>query len=465
MKVKTMPVRLRDTGGNSGKRQVKSGSADFLSILKERSQGKPETELKPETEPVKHAETKEEKKEIKKEEKKDIKKAEQNGIHEAEIMSGQNSREQPIDKEISAEQIKTGENYAAAESVSSSGEENINALIYLGGIFNGEVKGVETGMTGGKSPAEEMKTSEAIGNGAKEAGTVSVMNEVLNDASVSKKAEGKTEVFKMDGSVRMPKNAQGMENREPDGGKMADIINTAKANGEGAESGSFGSGKENQDSSKWFSLDQSIYSKGTPEDKAAGETKEQVSLEELQKKAEKNVFLPFERLVGARLSGSAGTQAAGNTAVTDAAPLPEQIRSGIEQGLEKQLSQFTIRLKPEGLGEILVHMASTGGKISLSIGVSNMETQKILSGEMMHLKETLAPLNAEVQEIYHNSQGGMDMMSHEQGFFQSSRREQPGQPNGRRVRKESGEEAEEAMAETAVNYGLNQEYGRFPAYI
>lgn len=455
MKVKTMPVKLRDTGGNSGKRQVKSGSADFLSILKERSQGKPETELKPETEPVKHAE--------KKEEKKDIKKAEQNGIHEAEIMSGQNSREQPIDKEISAEQIKTGENYAAAESVSSSGEENINALIYPGGIFNGEVKGVETGMSGGRSPAEEMKTSEAIGNGAKEAGTVSVMNEVLNDASASKKAEGKPEVFKMDGSVRMPKNAQGMENREPDAGKMPDIINTAKANGEGTESGSFGSGKENQDSSKWFSLDQSIYSKGTPEDKAAGETKEQISLEELQKKAEKNVFLPFERLVGARLSGSAGTQAAGNTAVTDAAPLPEQIRSGIEQGLEKQLSQFTIRLKPEGMGEILVHMASTGGKISLSIGVSNMDTQKILSGEMMHLKETLAPLNAEVQEIYHNSQGGMDMMSHEQGFFQSSRREQPGQPSGRRVRKESGEE--EVMAETAVNYGLNQEYGRLPAYI
>ena len=55
------------------------------------------------------------------------------------------------------------------------------------------------------------------------------------------------------------------------------------------------------------------------------------------------------------------------------------------------------------------------------------------------------------------------MMSHEQGFFQSSRREQPGQPNGRRVRKESGEE--EVMAETAVNYGLNQEYGRLPAYI
>lgn len=175
------------------------------------------------------------------------------------------------------------------------------------------------------------------------------------------------------------------------------------------------------------------------------------------------MFLPFERLVGARLSGSAGTQAAGNTAVTDAAPLPEQIRSGIEQGLEKQLSQFTIRLKPEGMGEILVHMASTGGKISLSIGVSNMETQKILAGEMMHLKETLAPLNAEVQELYHNSQGGMDMMSHEQGFFQSSRREQPGQPSGRRVRKESGEE--EVMAETAVNYGLNQEYGRLPAYI
>lgn len=455
MKVKAMPVKLSDTGGNSGKRQVKSGSADFLSILKQRSQGKPETELKPETEPVKHAE--------KKEEKKDIKKAEQNGIHEAEIMSGQNSREQPMDKDISAEQIKTGENYAAAESVSSSGEENINALIYLGGIFNGEVKGVETGMSGGRSPAEEMKTSEAIGNGEKEAGTVSVMNEVLNDASASKKAEGKPEVFKMDGSVRMPKNAQGMENREPDARKMPDIINTAKANGEGTESGSFGSGKENQDSSKWFSLDRSIYSKGTPEDKAAGETKEQISLEELQKKAEKNVFLPFERLVGARLSGSAGTQAAGNTAVTDAAPLPEQIRSGIEQGLEKQLSQFTIRLKPEGMGEILVHMASTGGKISLSIGVSNMETQKILSGEMMHLKETLAPLNAEVQEIYHNSQGGMDMMSHEQGFFQSSRREQPGQPSGRRVRKESGEE--EVMAETAVNYGLNQEYGRLPAYI
>ena len=92
-----------------------------------------------------------------------------------------------------------------------------------------------------------------------------------------------------------------------------------------------------------------------------------------------------------------------------------------------------------------------------------MDTQKLLSSEMMHLKESLQPLNAEVQEIYHNSQGGMEMMNYEQGFFRNQQGNGAG--NTRRHFAGNGEEEEGEEDRITGTIDLHAEYGRLSAYI
>ena len=64
-------------------------------------------------------------------------------------------------------------------------------------------------------------------------------------------------------------------------------------------------------------------------------------------------------------------------------------------------------------------MASANGRTSVSIGVSNPETEKLVNSQMMSLKEMLQPLHAEVEEVYHNSQGGMDFAGFGQELYQN----------------------------------------------
>ena len=108
-----------------------------------------------------------------------------------------------------------------------------------------------------------------------------------------------------------------------------------------------------------------------------------------------------------------------NTASDIHTPVAEQLKAGVEQGMKRELSEFTVKLKPEGLGEIIIHMASANGRTSVSIGVSNPETEKLVNSQMMSLKEMLQPLHAEVEEVYHNSQGGMDFAGFGQELYQN----------------------------------------------
>ena len=57
----------------------------------------------------------------------------------------------------------------------------------------------------------------------------------------------------------------------------------------------------------------------------------------------------------------------------------------------------------------------------MSIGVTSEQTQKMLAGEMMNLKEMLRPLNAEVKEIYQSQTENFDMMTYQQNLSQQNR--------------------------------------------
>ncbi|WP_070042841.1 flagellar hook-length control protein FliK [Robinsoniella peoriensis] len=191
------------------------------------------------------------------------------------------------------------------------------------------------------------------------------------------------------------------------------------------------------------------------EDKAeinkAVKTEEKPGFQELQKRVDSSMYLDQSRVISKNLYGNTGIQKTlGNQQGTS---LLNQVKSGIEQGIQKELQHFTIKLKPEGLGEIIVNMVSAGGKISMSIGVTNAETQKLLSSELANLKEALQPFNAQVQEIYHNGTGGMEFTNYQQGFYQ-----QQNQMSGRNhyIRKDGSEE--EDIYEVGSDMGLTPTY-------
>lgn len=142
-------------------------------------------------------------------------------------------------------------------------------------------------------------------------------------------------------------------------------------------------------------------------------------LEELKKNSDGKGVTYLDKISASRQGGFRGVPAVDKTASDIHTPVAEQLKAGVEQGMKRELSEFTIKLKPEGLGEIIVHMASANGRTSVSIGVSNPETEKLVNSQMTSLKEMLQPLHAEVEEVYHNSQGGMDFAGFGQELYQN----------------------------------------------
>lgn len=173
------------------------------------------------------------------------------------------------------------------------------------------------------------------------------------------------------------------------------------------------------------------------------------SVEDLQKYVDEQIFANPGELASRSLSG---TYEVGQMKQTETAqPIMEQFKSGIEQGITKNLDTFTIRLKPEGLGEILIHMEHAGGRIAMSIGVTNAETQKLLTSEMINLKEMLKPLNAEVKEIYQSQTENFDMMTYQQNLFHQNRNLFYAGKSGR-IQHYGG--TEEEVSEAAAEIGI-----------
>ena len=70
----------------------------------------------------------------------------------------------------------------------------------------------------------------------------------------------------------------------------------------------------------------------------------------------------------------------------------------------------------------MIHLANAGDKLTVRIGVTNPETEKLVTSQMESLKDMLRPLNAQVQEVYRDSRGTMDFSG-----FNQQMQEHPGQ--------------------------------------
>lgn len=82
---------------------------------------------------------------------------------------------------------------------------------------------------------------------------------------------------------------------------------------------------------------------------------------------------------------------------------PREIFSQIKEGAQPHIanndSDFTVKLRPEGLGEITVKLVSQDGRVTLSLSASDPNVQKMLGSEINNLREIMRPYNVEVAQV------------------------------------------------------------------
>ena len=82
---------------------------------------------------------------------------------------------------------------------------------------------------------------------------------------------------------------------------------------------------------------------------------------------------------------------------SESAKLLEQLTDGIKQNISLGKNEFTIKLKPETLGEITVKLIEDAGKTTLSITTASAQTAKLINSDLDALKQAVAPMNVEVR--------------------------------------------------------------------
>lgn len=75
----------------------------------------------------------------------------------------------------------------------------------------------------------------------------------------------------------------------------------------------------------------------------------------------------------------------------------KQLLRGVEVNLKNGKSEFTVKLKPEGLGEIIVKLVQNdGGKMLMSMTASSAKTAELLNSNLSSLQNSLNQHNVEI---------------------------------------------------------------------
>lgn len=150
--------------------------------------------------------------------------------------------------------------------------------------------------------------------------------------------------------------------------------------------------------------------------KSTGETTAEtteIDFEELQKKVDSGAFLPQLTNAAATGTPTAATEA---HKTLDAQDIFSQIKTSVTEHTQDGATDFTIKLKPEGLGEITVKLLDDGGKITLSLTASDANVQRLLGSELNNLRDIMRPYNVEVAQVVQTNEA--QNMNMQQQFSQ-----------------------------------------------
>jgi flagellar hook-length control protein FliK len=95
-----------------------------------------------------------------------------------------------------------------------------------------------------------------------------------------------------------------------------------------------------------------------------------------------------------------GTQTLEKNAISDPnLPVHSQVSNQILNSLKDNHLNFKMKLNPEGLGQLTVHISYQNGKVSLDILANTTSTQKLLMGQIDDLKTALQSNNVDVSKL------------------------------------------------------------------
>ncbi|HWP51415.1 MAG TPA: flagellar hook-length control protein FliK [Clostridia bacterium] len=141
----------------------------------------------------------------------------------------------------------------------------------------------------------------------------------------------------------------------------------------------------------------------------------ELDFEELQKKVDSGAFLP--QLTNAVSTSTLATSSEMSKTL-DAQDIFNQVKSAVTQNTQESTTDFTIKLSPEGLGEITVKLLDDGGKMTLSLAASDANVQRLLSSELNNLRDIMRPYNVEVAQVVQSNEAQNMNMNMQQQFGQ-----------------------------------------------
>lgn len=140
-----------------------------------------------------------------------------------------------------------------------------------------------------------------------------------------------------------------------------------------------------------------------------------------------------------------------NMPLPNAKEVLNQVQTGIMQNAKAGNEEFVLHLRPEGLGEITVKMATENGRITMQLSVQNQNVQRILANEIDALRDAVKPFNVEVKEIANSNNSHFDNNAQQQSSFLQ------GQFQGQFTNQNS----KNGFAYQTVNYGQSEDTQNF----
>lgn len=104
-------------------------------------------------------------------------------------------------------------------------------------------------------------------------------------------------------------------------------------------------------------------------------------------------------------------------AYIDTDDLIQKLQTNVSQHLSDQTQEFVIKLKPEHLGEITIHLTQDNQQMVLSLTAASETTAKLLNGQLNVLSEALRPYNAQVQPVITQAEAGQSANLLQDGGF------------------------------------------------
>lgn len=175
----------------------------------------------------------------------------------------------------------------------------------------------------------------------------------------------------------------------------------------------------------------------------------QGDIESLQADVDSGRFFPIDSMLKRSVS-----------ALPNVSEIADQVKTGILKNVAQGKNEFVVRLKPEGIGEIVVKLSENKEKIELSIFTTSTQTARMITNEVTALQNALRPLRAEVQQIAVVPESGAQefaaetAMTNQQNLFQRHNTPEHRQQSGAGGRERGGEFGE-AVQEILPEDGLD----------